>query len=145
MSTLTPTNYCVEEYIFKFQIFSGVYKAVFRVLSDLSTAITRQACLAVLNALGFHTIQEFAWFFLSCFTPSSWIISKYSGQWWVTTRIFIAFFIRDSYSPANTLLSPRFWGGTIPDDKGKGGKIGTVCIHTGPQIFDRCSQTDITF
>ena len=43
---LTLINYCVEEYIFEFQVFTGVDKAVFRVSSDPSTAITRQACLA---------------------------------------------------------------------------------------------------
>ena len=43
---LTSTNYCVEEYIFEFQVFTGIDKVVFRVLSDPSTAITRHACLA---------------------------------------------------------------------------------------------------
>ena len=38
--------YCVEDYIFEFQVFTDVYKAVFRVSSDPSTTITQQACLA---------------------------------------------------------------------------------------------------
>ena len=42
---LNSTNYCVEEYIFEFQVFTGVDKEVFRVSSELmihhpSTAIT---------------------------------------------------------------------------------------------------------
>ena len=28
---LTSTNYCVEEYIFEFQLFTDIYKAVFRI------------------------------------------------------------------------------------------------------------------
>jgi hypothetical protein len=43
---LTLTNYCVEEYIFEFQLFTGVYKAVFN-SSDPPTVITQQACWAV--------------------------------------------------------------------------------------------------